>query len=242
MNLRARAAAKPSASESTQADNRGSSAKLTREQRVKLAAEALRAGDRDRAVALLNENAAEKGAVVASLFGLQFAAGALGHLLPVTTMVAGMSAGFKSCEESDVSVALLVVGARAGLKPVPRRTQRRVGPPPPSEQSIRATAGPPAHHAVVHSSKAAARKFLSGDLGRAANRFFRDAAKNSKDFRTIRSNDGTTRLQFFSPARNPGYGKRYVQVLDKDARVVKEFKETFGPEGLIEIKWIRGGP
>ncbi|MEL6196149.1 MAG: hypothetical protein AAFQ77_03765 [Myxococcota bacterium] len=218
------------------------SKELTREQRFKLAAEALRAGDRDRAVALLNENAAGKGAVVASLFGLQFVAGALGHLLPVTTMVAGMSAGFKSCEESDVSLALLVVGARAGLKPVPRRAQRHVSPPPPTERSILATSGPPAHHAAVHASKAAARKFLSGDLGRAANRFFRDAAKNSKDFRTIRSNDGTTRLQFFSPARNPGYGKRYVQILDAEARVVKEFKETLGPEELIEIKWIRGGP
>ncbi|MEM6730278.1 MAG: hypothetical protein AAF658_01910 [Myxococcota bacterium] len=78
----------------------------------------MRAGDRDRAVALLNENTAEKGAVVASLAGINFALGAVAYLLPIPTMVVGMGAGFESCEQSDVSVALLVAAARAGGGPL----------------------------------------------------------------------------------------------------------------------------
>ncbi|MEO0594426.1 MAG: hypothetical protein AAFZ38_12685, partial [Myxococcota bacterium] len=127
MSLRASTAKRRSAEPAASREHPPSNAR-TREQRFKLATEALRAGDRDRAVALLNENAAEKGAVVASLFGLQFVAGAIGHLLPIPTMVAGMSAGFKSCEEADISVALLVAGARAGVKPVPNRRFRKPTP------------------------------------------------------------------------------------------------------------------
>lgn len=48
-------------------------------------------------------------------------------------------------------------------------------------------------------------------------------------------------LAFFSPARTPGFGKRYHQHIDRYGQVVREYKETWGPEGIIEVKWIRGG-
>lgn len=50
------------------------------------------------------------------------------------------------------------------------------------------------------------------------------------------------RFQFFSPANNPGYGKLYVQVIDSTGNVIEEFKNTLGPNGLIETKWVHGGP
>jgi len=53
---------------------------------------------------------------------------------------------------------------------------------------------------------------------------------------------GGYRLQFFSPANNPGYGKLYVQEIDSAGNVISEFKNTMGPDGLIETKWVHGGP
>jgi hypothetical protein len=91
-------------------------------------------------------------------------------------------------------------------------------------------------------SKAAAREGLSGDAGTAANRFFRDATSKSIDFQAQELGNGGYRLQFFSPANNPGYGKLYVQEIDAAGNVIKEFKNTLGPDGLIETKWVHGGP
>ncbi|MCO5153623.1 MULTISPECIES: hypothetical protein [unclassified Shinella] len=50
------------------------------------------------------------------------------------------------------------------------------------------------------------------------------------------------RFEFFSPARNTGYGKRYVQEVDGTGSVVREFKETIGPDGVTDTKWNHGGP
>jgi hypothetical protein len=83
---------------------------------------------------------------------------------------------------------------------------------------------------------------LDGSLGSAANRFFRDAAKNAQDFRITDLAGGGKRFEFFSPARNAGYGKHYVQEVDGTGAIVREFKNTLGPDGLIETKWIHGGP
>lgn len=91
-------------------------------------------------------------------------------------------------------------------------------------------------------SKAAAREGLTGDAGTAANRFFRDATSKSIDFQAQELSNGGYRLQFFSPANNPGYGKLYVQEIDAVGNVIKEFKYTLGPDGLIETKWVHGGP
>ena len=90
--------------------------------------------------------------------------------------------------------------------------------------------------------KAAARGAFSGDLGAAANRFFRDAARNAEGFKATDLAEGGKRLEFFSPARNEEYGKRYVQEVDQSGSVAREYNETFGPEGLIETKWIHGAP
>ena len=51
---------------------------------------------------------------------------------------------------------------------------------------------------------------------------------------------GGHRLSFFSPARSPGYGKLYVREIDAAGRSVRRYKDTLGPEGLIERKWMEG--
>lgn len=90
-------------------------------------------------------------------------------------------------------------------------------------------------------TKQAARQALDGPLGAAANRFFRDAAKNSRDFRIINLAGGIKRFEYFSAARNAGYGKLYIQEVESTGIVVREFKETLGPSGVIETKWVHGG-
>ncbi len=89
--------------------------------------------------------------------------------------------------------------------------------------------------------KDSARRALAGAQQAAANRFFRDAAKNSRDFKVTDLGGGNQRLEYFSPARNPGYGKRYVQEIDAQGAVLREYKDTLGPQGLIERKWLHGG-
>jgi len=95
---------------------------------------------------------------------------------------------------------------------------------------------------VTYPDKAAARGALSGRAGSAANRFFRDATGKNTGFAITALDAGIYRLEFFSPARNPGYGKRYVEEIGPDGEVIREFKETLGPSGLIETKWVHGGP
>lgn len=90
------------------------------------------------------------------------------------------------------------------------------------------------------SDKKTARNAFSGQLQKTANRFFRGADKNSKDFKASNLLNGSKRLEFFSPARNKGYGKRYIQDINKSGHVIREFKETIGPKGIIETKWIHG--
>jgi hypothetical protein len=48
-------------------------------------------------------------------------------------------------------------------------------------------------------------------------------------------------LQYFSPANNAGYGKLYVQVLDRDGSVVENYRDTVGPDGVINRKWQDDG-
>jgi hypothetical protein len=95
---------------------------------------------------------------------------------------------------------------------------------------------------VVYADRVSARNALSGDLREASNRFFRKATSKSIDFRVTELGDGGFRMEFFSPADNPGYGKLYVEAIDKGGAVVSRFKDTLGPNGLIERKWMIGGP
>jgi hypothetical protein len=90
--------------------------------------------------------------------------------------------------------------------------------------------------------KPAARRALSGPQQQATNRFFRGATSKSRDFKITDLGNGSYRLEFFSPSRNPDFGKRYIQEIGLGGEVVREFKETLGPHGIIETKWIHGGP
>jgi hypothetical protein len=88
-------------------------------------------------------------------------------------------------------------------------------------------------------SRAAAREGLPGDLAGVGNRFFRGATGKSQDFQAVGLPGGGYRLQFFSPADNPGYGKLYVQEIDRSGNIVSRYKDTMGPDGLIERKFVQ---
>ena len=93
---------------------------------------------------------------------------------------------------------------------------------------------------TTYATKQAAREALADSFGQAANKFFRDASKNAEGFKITDLADGGKRFEFFSPARNAGYGKRYVQEVDSTGAIAREFKETIGPKGVIETKRLHG--
>lgn len=99
-----------------------------------------------------------------------------------------------------------------------------------------------APESLVFGTRAAARAGLPGDLAAVGNRFFRGATSKSRDFKATGLEGGGYRLEYFSPANNPGYGKLYVQEIDSAGDVIREFKNTMGPAGLIETKWVHGEP
>jgi RHS repeat-associated protein len=107
-------------------------------------------------------------------------------------------------------------------------------------QTVR-TGSDPAH-GLRFTTRNEARQALTGDVGTAANQFFRGATSKSTDFRIVDMEGGGKRFEFFSPARTEGYGKKYVQEVDMKGRVVQEYKDTVGPSGLIDRKWIHGEP
>lgn len=113
-----------------------------------------------------------------------------------------------------------------------------------AELASGADSGPSTLPTIGLPTRAAARAALAdlGDVGDAANRFFRGATPKSTNFGITSLADGVRRLEFFSPANNPGYGKRYVQEIDRLGRIVREYKETLGPDGVREVKWIHGEP
>jgi hypothetical protein len=93
-------------------------------------------------------------------------------------------------------------------------------------------------------TKETARKALDGPQGVAANRFFRDAGTNktpAQDFMIADIADGGKRFEFTVPSRNPGYRKIFVQEVDVNGSILKEYKDTMGPKGLFERKWNHGG-
>ncbi len=91
-------------------------------------------------------------------------------------------------------------------------------------------------------TKEAARRALAGAAGAAANRFFRDATSWSTNFSVVEAHGPVYRLSFYTAARTPGFGKRYHQVSDQSGQVLQEYKETWGPDGLLEAKWVHGNP
>jgi hypothetical protein len=67
-----------------------------------------------------------------------------------------------------------------------------------------------------------------------------DAGRSSRPRWPAPAPVGQYQMQFFSSANNPGYGKLYVQIINDSGDVVSEYKDTLGPTGLIERKWITG--
>ncbi len=91
-------------------------------------------------------------------------------------------------------------------------------------------------------SRQEARKGFTGGLRTSANQFYRHAKDKGQHFRTEKLPDGNYRFEFFHAANNPGYGKRYIKVVDPTGTTLKSYKETIGPKGLLETKWLVGGP
>jgi hypothetical protein len=127
-----------------------------------------------------------------------------------------------------VGVAVVTLGASADIR-IPSSWASR---------STATTAAKTGGAVLNFGSRAAAREGLSGEAGTAANRFFRGATSKSQDFQAQELPGGGYRLQFFSPANNPGYGKLYVQEIDRTGNVLREYKDTRGPDGFIERKMV----
>lgn len=104
---------------------------------------------------------------------------------------------------------------------------------------VRCVAAKAVPEALSFGSRTAAREGLPGDLAGVGNRFFRGATSKSQEFQAIGLPDGGYRLQFFSPANNPGYGKLYVQEIDRSGNILSRYKDTMGPDGLIERKTVQ---
>ena len=121
---------------------------------------------------------------------------------------------------------------------------QRLGNDPPRAEFVVATgvAAETGGSVLNFGSRAAAREGLPGDLAGAGNRFFHGATSKSQDFQAVELPGGGYRMQFTSPANNPGYSKVYVQEIDRAGQVLREYKNTMGPDGLIETKWVHGGP
>jgi len=84
--------------------------------------------------------------------------------------------------------------------------------------------------------KAAARQAFEGDAQAAARDFFGKATSKSTDFQVRDLGNGQYQMQYFSPANNPGYGKLYVLRIDSSGSELSKYKDTMGPDGLIERK------
>ena len=87
-------------------------------------------------------------------------------------------------------------------------------------------------------NRAEARAGFPENLRAAANKFFKQATTKCEDFAAEPLPGGGYRMRFFAPANNPGYGKLYVQEIDSSGTVISDYKDTVGPQGLIERKWV----
>jgi uncharacterized protein YukE len=87
-------------------------------------------------------------------------------------------------------------------------------------------------------NRAEARADFPENLCAAANKFFKQATSKCQDFVAEPLSGGGYRMRFFAPANNPGYGKLYVQEIDSSGTVISDYKDTVGPQGLIERKWV----
>lgn len=98
--------------------------------------------------------------------------------------------------------------------------------------------GIPCGPATTFSTRAEARQALDGELQKAANRFFRGAGDSrSADFKMQGLAGGGYRFSYYDAARSPGYGKLYVQEVGPKGNLIREYKDTLGPNGLIERKF-----
>ncbi|MCB1214388.1 MAG: hypothetical protein KDK66_02810 [Deltaproteobacteria bacterium] len=68
--------------------------------------------------------------------------------------------------------------------------------------------------------------------------FFKGSIGKSINFKATKLEGGGYRLEFFSPTNNPGYGKKYIQELTNGGKIIEDYKETWGPNGLINTKWL----
>jgi hypothetical protein len=88
----------------------------------------------------------------------------------------------------------------------------------------------------LFATRTEARQALGEPMRARCNRFFKDAGNKGTAFKITELKDGNYRMEFFSPANNAGYGKLYVQILDRRGDIVEWYKDTLGPGGLIERK------
>ena len=89
--------------------------------------------------------------------------------------------------------------------------------------------------------KASAKAAAAGTPQESAyNNFFKAATGKSTDFTSTQLPDGSTRVSFFSPANNAGYGKIYVQVIGPDGTVTQDFKLDIDPTTQLPRMKVTG--
>ena len=96
-----------------------------------------------------------------------------------------------------------------------------------------------AENVRLFATREEARRALGEPMRSKCNQFFKDAGSKGTEFKITELEDGTIGMEFFSPAYNAGYGKLYVKILDHDGGIVEWFKDTMGPRGFINRKYIK---
>ncbi len=70
-----------------------------------------------------------------------------------------------------------------------------------------------------------------------AKTFFQGATGKSDQFHVFKTDKGF-KFEFFSKAKNQGYGKNYIQDVDDYGKKINEYKETIGPSGVIDREYL----
>jgi hypothetical protein len=103
----------------------------------------------------------------------------------------------------------------------------------PSTSGVASKAADSSQVLTFPSKQSLVQSYAENDAIKGIKKFFRGSTSKSRDFKVTELPNSCKRLEFFTPARNKGYGKRYVQELDNSGTILREFKETIGPNGQV---------
>ena len=72
---------------------------------------------------------------------------------------------------------------------------------------------------------------------KSGSKFFKKAAKGSRNFKTVQLEGSSTKFSYETPGRVPGSKAVYEKVVDTSGKTTQVTKTTYGPDGkIIHIK------